>query len=298
MFTKRLRMKCEEPEPLWQSVVGEKEPWRRGRLFLIFFALLSALSDLFVCALLLLGGYVEPLFIFAVARTLFWLQFYFIWIGVHWVRWLQGGLCMLYGFWLFIWSLGAQSGAIMMWGIFSVAAGSYLGFAPAVHFFAKRQQKNRNWRESFAVAVIFGLLLLTLASGVLGLVGYKTYVQQNAREFADNAFERIFAGHDTYFLLDHVTVRLLNPPHGRSDLTKFLQDATMRAGDIRAIQKANGFVSLRYSFPVSFVAEGEMRTEGVGSKGRVLMRMRLVGASGDWKIDEITWLFPDSFRKR
>jgi hypothetical protein len=91
--------------------------------------------------------------------------------------------------------------------------------------------------------------------------------------------------------------RLLNPPHGRSNLTKFLQDATMVAGDVHAIYKPNGLVSLRYSFPVSFVAEGEMRTEDVGSKGRILMRMRLGGTAGDWKIDEITWIFPDSFRK-
>lgn len=297
MFTTLAAMTSEEPEPLWQAVVGEKEPWRRGRLFLIFFALFSALSDLFICAILLLGGHVEPLFIFAVARTLFWFQFYFIWIGVHWVRWLQGALCMIYGFWLFIWSLGAQSGGAMMWAIFSIGAGAYLGFAPAVHFFAKRQQEKRNWRESFGFAGIFGLLLLTLASGVLGLVAYKTHMQRDAREFADSAFDRIFAGHDTYFLLDHVTARLLNPPYGRADLTKFLQDATMRAGDVHGIQKANGFVSLRYSFPVSFVAQGEMRAEGDGSKGRIFMRMRLVGTPGDWQIDEITWIFPDSFPK-
>ena len=57
-------MKPEEPEPLWQSVVGEKELWRRGRLFLIFFAVLSALSDLFLCGTLILGGLVKPLFVF------------------------------------------------------------------------------------------------------------------------------------------------------------------------------------------------------------------------------------------
>ena len=28
----------------------------------------------------------------AIFALLFWLQFYFIWIGVHWVRWLNGGV--------------------------------------------------------------------------------------------------------------------------------------------------------------------------------------------------------------
>jgi hypothetical protein len=286
------------PEPLWQSVVGDKEPWRRGRLFLVGFAVLSALSDLFVCAVFILGGFVEVLLAFVIARAVFWLQFYFIWIGVHWVRWLQGGLSMICGFAFFVWSIPEQSGALMTWGIFSIATGAYLGFAPSVHFFAVRQKEKRNWVESVAIAFVFVLMLLSLASGVLGLLRYKTRLREEALEFANTAFQRVFSDHDTYFLLDHATTRLLMPPYGRAKLTKFLQDVTLRAGDVHAIRPANGFVILRYSFPAALLAEGEMKSEGAGLHGRVLLRMRIGGAAGDWKIDTITWIYPDSVRAR
>jgi hypothetical protein len=167
----------EASEPLWQVVVGNKEPWRRGRLFLILFAIFSALVDLFAFGLLIFGGYLNALLFFAAVRSLFWLQYYFIWIGVHWVRWFQGGLSMLQGFAFFVWSFENQSGPMMLWGMFSIAAGAYLGFAPSVHFFATRQKENRQWLEAIAVAAVFGLLLASLASGVLGLFRYQAYLQ-------------------------------------------------------------------------------------------------------------------------
>jgi hypothetical protein len=267
----------EASEPLWQVVVGNKEPWRRGRLFLILFAIFSALVDLFAFGLLIFGGYLNALLFFAAVRSVFWLQYYFIWIGVHWVRWFQGGLSMLQGFAFFVWSFENQSGPMMLWGMFSIAAGAYLGFAPSVHFFATRQKENRQWLEAIAVAAVFGLLLASLASGVLGLFRYQAYLQNEAREFADTVFQRIFAGHDTYFLLDHASARALAQRNGRFQLTKFLQDATLRAGEVHDIQKANGVVLLRYVFPATLAADGEMQTEGIGSHGRILLRLRLAG---------------------
>jgi hypothetical protein len=56
---------------------------------------------------------------------------------------------------------------------------------------------------------------------VLGLFRYKIRIQEDAVNFADFAFGRIFTEHDTYFLIDNVTARLLEPPFGRGYLTKF-----------------------------------------------------------------------------
>ena len=147
------------------------------------------------------------------------------------------------------------------------------------------------------MAAVFGLLLASLASGVLGLFRYQAYLQNEAREFADTVFQRIFAGHDTYFLLDHASARALAQRNGRFQLTKFLQDATLRAGEVHDIQKANGVVLLRYVFPATLAADGEMQTEGIGSHGRILLRLRLVGVPNDWKIDNISWIFPDTVQK-
>lgn len=285
-------------EPLWQVVVGDKEPWRRGRLFLILFALASALTDLLVSGLLVLGGYLTALLVFAAVRSLFWLQYYLIWIGVHWVRWLQGGLSLLYGFAFFVWSFENQSGPMMLWGMFSMATGAYLGFAPSVHFFARHQKENRQGLEVFVVAAVFGVLLASLTGGVLGLFCLQAYLRDEAREFADTAFQRIFAEHDTYFLLEHASGRLLAQPNGRFKLTSFLQNATLRAGDVHDIQKADGEALLRFTFPATFVTEGEMRTQGIGSRGRIMLRLRLGGLPGDWRIDDISWIFPDTLQNR
>ena len=45
-----------EPEPLWREVVGDPEPWRRGRMFLILLAGLTfCLQCLWLCSLILTG---------------------------------------------------------------------------------------------------------------------------------------------------------------------------------------------------------------------------------------------------
>jgi hypothetical protein len=283
----------EDTRSLWEQYDSEVEPWRSGRLFLIFFAALSAVSDLLVCATFISRGLIEPLLVFAALRVLFWLQFYFVWIGVHWVRWLQAALNMFQGFAVFVRSLQGESGAIMVFGIFMMGTGAYLAFGPPVYFFAKRQQEKRNWLESLMVAAVFVLLLSSLTAGILGLFQYKVRTQEDARNFTDTAFARIFADHDTYFFLDHVTARMLAPPYGRGYLTKFLQDATIFAGDVQNIRKANGSILLRFAFPFTLFSDGEMGTEGIGTRGRVLLRLRVVGNAGDWKIDNVGWWYPE-----
>ena len=71
-------MMREDTRSLWEQYDSEIEPWRRGRVFLIWFGALTAISDLFACAVFILSGQIETLFIFAAIRTVFWVQFYFI----------------------------------------------------------------------------------------------------------------------------------------------------------------------------------------------------------------------------
>lgn len=208
-------------------------------------------------------------------------------MGVHWVRWLQGGVSIITGIFFFVWSFEAESGPLMLWGLFSIGTGAYLGFAPSVYFFAARQKENRSWLDVLIVTFVFSLLLASFAAATLGIFRYQAELQNEARDFANTAFDRIFTRHDTYFLLDRATARMMNEHNGRFRLTQFLQDATLRAGDVDDIKNATGELLVRYGFPMSLSGEGEMHAEGVGSRGRIVLHLRVVGEPGDWKIDDI-----------
>ena len=67
-----------ESEPLWREVVGDTEPWRRGRIILIVFAILTLLNQALLFTAMALNGAVEVVLGFAIGGVLFWLLFYFI----------------------------------------------------------------------------------------------------------------------------------------------------------------------------------------------------------------------------
>lgn len=289
-------MRDETPEPLWQVVVGDKEPWRKGRPFLIGFALLSALCDLLVCVQFILSGLIVAVLIYGAARLLFWGQFYFVWIGVHCIRWLLGGLQIFYGFCTFVWSFEQGSGGLMLAGIFFIGTGLFLGFAPPVYWFAIRQKENRSWPEAAIVGAVLLVLLAGLATGVFGFFRYQQSWREDARLFADGAFAHVFLQHDAAFLIQHATARILGGPYGRDGLERFVDDEAIRGGDVSDLRPAQGAMLLRYAFPFSCVATGAMIAEARGPHGRILLQMKLVGAPGDWQIDGILWEYPDRQR--
>src|SRR5437667_1700900 len=105
------RMNPNEVEPLWRTVVGETEPWRRGRMFLILLAILTFCVQCLTLGFCIVSGDIERLFISGIFVLIFWLQYYFIWIGVHWVRWLNGAWNALAGFIFVIW--GWRDGVVL-----------------------------------------------------------------------------------------------------------------------------------------------------------------------------------------
>jgi hypothetical protein len=285
-------MNRREGEPLWREVVGDTEPWRRGRLFLILLAILTFCLQCFSFWGLVLAGDIQSILGLGIFALLFWLQFYFIWIGVHWVRWLNGAWNGLWGFAFIIWGLRDSAGLVVAVGIYCFATGAYLALAPSVYFFAKRQRESVRWMESLIVAAVFLLLLGSLGAGVFGLLGYKANLEREARRFADTAFNRIFVEHDTYFFLEHASDRLLQDAGGREALTRFMQDATMRAGEVHDIQPPAGRLRFSFLFPSHLGSEGEMVTEGKGDHGRI--RMQLIvgeGSGGGWTIHGIRWMY-------
>ncbi|MFN2475702.1 MAG: hypothetical protein ABR526_05090 [Chthoniobacterales bacterium] len=186
------------PPPLWQSVVGDTEPWRRGRLALVILAVLTALMQAFTLSRLVLTGAIEAVAIQASLAALFWLQFYFIWIGIQWVRWLQGAFSICFGFIMLIWGFVWGAGLLIPIGTFTLLGGSYVGFAPAVYFFAIRQRERRDWRIALAVGAVFLLLVASLGALIFGLSRYRLELESRAHDPGIGAVEffavLVFAG--------------------------------------------------------------------------------------------------------
>src|SRR3978361_2261983 len=87
-----------DPPPLWREVVGDTEPWRRGRIAVVLFGVLTLLNQSLIFGADILSGNIEHLLGLGLFALLFWLQFYFIWVGIHWVRWLNAAFSGLAGF--------------------------------------------------------------------------------------------------------------------------------------------------------------------------------------------------------
>jgi hypothetical protein len=283
----------DSPQPLWRASVGETEPWRRGRLALILMGAVTLACHASALLQNIFSGNIEQFLALAIGCALFWLQFYFIWIGIHWVRWLQGFLSALWGFTLLIWGLRDSLGLVMLLGLWSFLFGVYLALAPSIYFFAQRQREARNWAEVLIAAVVFLLILACLVSTCVGLFACKAKLEADARRFAQVAFKRIFAEHDTYFLCDHASDNLLKIAGGRPGASRFLQDATMRVGDVDDIGPVVGRLQFSYHFPFSLASFGPMAARGRGLSNHIVqMEARLVDNGAGWQIDTIEWFYP------
>jgi len=237
-----------------------------------------------------LNGRLEFVLAVSVGASLFWLSFYFIWIGVHWVRWVSGGLGCLLGFAKLIWGLRDGSGILLVDGTMALVTGAYLALAPSVYFFAKRQREVVRWKESLIVAVVFALLLVSAGATIVGLQAYKAHLELRARAFAAQAFRAVFVDSDTDFLRSHATARLMNE-EGWDRLSWFMADRYMQMGAARDLQTPHGNLRFFLRFPRTLVAEGVMTAEANGDNGPVRLHARIGGLGGNWEIDAISWRY-------
>ena len=270
-------------------MLGDTQPWRRGRFFLVVVACLSLLGQGLLVASAIIAGVIEFAVLQAIVAAVYWLQFYFIWIGVHWVRWLNGAFSALCGFTLVIWGFRDGNTLGVIFGLFSFAVGCYMAVAPSVYFFAKRQKETVRLFESIAIAFGFLVLLGTLLAGFFGLLGYRANIEREARHFAHRAFHRIFDEHDTEFLLAHASERLEQSGGDRAALTAFMQDTAIRVGHVYNIAEPTGSLRFWYSFPFHISSEGPMTTAGQGNRHRIRMYLLVGDESGDWQIHAIRW---------
>ena len=286
----------EDTRSLWEQYHSEVEPWRRGRAVLLLIGLFNlVVQGLDLAAHIALGN-VEVLLPRVTGFLVFWLQFYLIWIGINWVRWLAAAWCGLIGFVFLIRGWVDGNSFLVVVGCINLIIGSYLGLSPSVYFFAKRQRERRNWIYSLSIGGILALIFLSFGMGSIGLSAYKAQLEAEAGRFADDAFMRIFANHDTDFLLDRITERGLAASGGRESLTKFLETATIQTGDVRDIRRATATLKLTYNFPFEFGCIGTVTAEGVGAAGPVRLRFDIIQSNQEWQIETLSWHYRTASR--
>ncbi len=282
-------MSSANPEPLWREVVGDTEPWRRGRLALIIFGVLTFLNHAIVFGADILSGNIQHLFGIGGFALLFWIQFYFIWVGIHWVRWLNAVFSGLAGFAFVIWGFRDGSTLMIATGAYLLVVAGYIGLAPSVFFFAQRQREKSRWKENLTVAAIMLLLLASLSGAASGLSAYRRQRVAEGRAFADRAFRRIFTEHDDEFLVRHVTaqaMRDIGEPRWRS----LTSEINGRFGEVLEIKPAVGWLRCWYRWPATIVSEGRMLAETTDASDRpLLLQLNLGEAGGGWKISGVFW---------
>lgn len=280
-----------ESRSLWEQLDSAVEPWRRGRAVLVSIGCCYfALQALFI-AVLTAAGNIEQLLAFSVGCVLFWLQFYLIWIGIHWIRWVVGAWSGVVGFYWLLWGFHDANAVMASFGAANLLVASYFCLSSSVYFFAKRQREKRNWRHSVAVGAVFVLLFVTLFAGATGLRLFKLQLEAEAGEFAELVFVRTFAERDFYFCVGQMTDAALSASGGRDQMTTFLKYTLEQAGDVHDIRRTDSHLTISYEFPRRIRCAGIVLAEGDGLQGRVQLRLDVMRTGEGWRIENISWRY-------
>ena len=180
-----------------------------------------------------------------------------------------------------------------MFGCIDLTVGVYLGASSSVYFFAKRQREKRNWIRVVSVAMVLALVFAGAFVASVGLSAYKFSLEEEADQFAGEAFERIFKNHDTEFLLDRITARGLIASGGREQLMRFVKTTALQTGDLRDINRTGAWLKLTYGFPVNFGCTSRVTAQGTGAAGPVQLQLEITNSNQDWQIETLSWQYLD-----
>ena len=277
------------PRSLWEQYASEVELWRRGRLILVLIALLHFLLQALVILALLLAGNVERFTLFAAITVVFWLQFYFVWAGVHWVRWLWGVWDMVTGFCLIIWAWRDTSTGETVLGTAAFLTGFYLCFSPSIYLFAKRQKESAWWGEWILLAGVCCLLLCSIAAMATGLFFLRHEAEEDAVKFADEVNERVYVDRDENWTAAHVTPSSYKQA-GPERLRYFFKD-TRALGRVEQISSAHAAVQVRPEIPRSWHWEALVASQAQSEAGPVQLSAILRDDGQGWRIDRLWWRY-------
>jgi hypothetical protein len=278
---------AKDERSLWEVYDSEIEPWRRGRIVLVTIAFFQFLFPCLVLVTKATLGDIEYALGFGVGVVFLWILFYFIWVGIHWVRWLYGGWNALLGFVLLIWGW-RDNNILAVVGCAQLVAGGYLCLSPSVYAFAKRQRETVSWKEWLVFAAICLLILTSLGAAMLGLFAYRVRLNHSASTFAGHAARRIYGEPDRSWIFSHLTRRSLSRNGGRARMEQFLVK-TRELGSLRQITCSDGAARLRFHFPASFESEARVICRAETEGGPVLLYFILWNFGADWEIERVWW---------
>jgi hypothetical protein len=261
-------------------------------------AFMCLLQCLVIVAQAILGN-IEALFVFGIPTVLFWLQFYFVWIGVHWLRWLWGGWNLLTGFCLFVWAWRDLSALETLYATINFLIGAAL-CSPSVYFFAKRQKEIVRWKESLLGAAASGMLLCAIVAAAVGAWFVREEYRRDARDFADQAAERIYLARDEQWAAIHVTSQSLQT-NGAQRLRYFFQYTSDTLGIVQEIRHADGIARLRFRFPFALEVDARVVAHAQTQRGPAEFYFILLNVNHAWQIDHMWWQFgtdPKAHRQR
>ena len=176
---------------LWELYDSEVPPWKGGRTILACIALSHFVLQCLVALAFVLGGSAVRVFAFGFVAVIFWLLFYFVWIGVAWLRWLWGVWNLATGFCLLIWAWRDLSGLETVFGTMNMVIGAYL-FSPSVYFFARHQKKTTHWKEALLFVAGCFLIMCNVAAVAFGFWFFLEQHRRDACHFTDDAGQHIY----------------------------------------------------------------------------------------------------------
>ena len=280
----------QDTRSLWEQLDSEVEPWRRGRMALLTIGAFYFVLQVAVFIAAVREGNIEAVLVFGSTCSVCWLLFYFIWIGVQWIRWLVGAWTGLVGFCFLIWGWRDENGFLIVAATINILVATYFCLSSSVYFFAKHQQERRSWLYSLVVGAVFVLLFLTFIIGSVGLFVYHGRLYADAVQFADQAAEHIYTDQDREWMFAHFAPDEIAAV-SRESLDAFFQDSVGRIGPVLEISTPTGPMEVIYHFPAEFTSKAQLDAEGKSSFGPVRIHFWISDMGSGWKIDR-TWSEP------
>jgi hypothetical protein len=281
---------AEETRSLWEQYDSEVEPWRRGRAILVTIGCGYLISQALLAATEIASGNIEQFFVSSIGFVVFWLLFYFIWIGVHWIRWLMGAWAGAIGFCWVIWGFGSTNVGMISFGAINLLIAAYFCLSSSVYFFAKRQRETVRWKEAVGVGAVCFLLLCSIAAALAGLWLFRNEQFSDAIEFAETASEKIYVNADRNWTFSHVTRRSLQP-NGNAHLEYFFRSAGKSLRSVQQISNSRGWIRLRFHFPSQFESEAYIICHAESQDGPAELHFVLSKYDNNWRIDHMWWTY-------
>jgi hypothetical protein len=277
-----------ETRSLWEQLDSDVEPWRRGRAFLISFSLLQLLIQLFLLMVTAFAISIEVTAVAALSCVIFWFLFYFVWIGIHWVRWLWGLWDLVTGFCLLVWGLRDTNSFQLLFGGLSFVIGFMLCLSPSIYFFAVRQRESVRW---FEASLMGGACLLLMAAIIVSLVlfiGVREGWRRDAAAFATEVNLHAYQDNDADWFAGRVTADALqrNGPEG---MKSFCWANRLELGRIETFDPPKSRVMIRLTWPIDLTATAWVDCRAPARRRDIEIHEILVGQRGDWRIYRMWW---------